>query len=92
MKEVLSVSKKSNKSPKFRCVPSLWRLILKLQLVIWQKGQVKYISTENLFKIPERAGIDKIRLADLLKIHLCVELDPQDGNSSHKRETTSNTL
>ena len=30
---------------------------------------------------------DKIRLADLLKIHFGVELDPQDGKSSRKRET-----
>ena len=36
-------------------------------------GKNKYISTENLFKIPERAGVDKIRLADLLKIHISVE-------------------
>ena len=57
--------------------------------MIWQKGQVKYISTENLFKIPERAGVDKIRLADLLKIHLGVELDPQVGKFSSERETAS---
>ena len=38
--------------------------------------------TENLFKIPQRAGVDKISLADLLKIHLDVEVDPQDGKSS----------
>ena len=25
-------------------------------------GKNKYISTENLFKIPERAGVDKIRV------------------------------
>ena len=31
---------------------------------------------------PERAGVEKIRLADLLKIHLGVELDPQVGKSS----------
>ena len=50
-------------------------------------GKNKYIL--NLFEIPERAGIDKIRLADLLKIHLGVELDPQDGKSSRERETAS---
>ena len=38
--------------------------------------------TENLFKFPQRAGVDKIPLADLLKIHLDIELDPQDGKSS----------
>ena len=43
-------------------------------------GKNKNISTENLFKIPQRAGVDKIPLADLLKIHL--EVDPQDGKSS----------
>ena len=42
----------------------------------------KYISTENLFKIPERAGVASIPLADLLKAHLGVEVDPQDGKSS----------
>ena len=31
---------------------------------------------------PERAGVEKIRLADLSKIHLGVELDPQVGKSS----------
>ena len=41
-------------------------------------GKNKYISTENLFRIPQRAGVDKIRLADLLKIHLGVEVVPKD--------------
>ena len=36
-------------------------------------GNNKYILTENLFKIPERARVDIILLADLLKIHLGVE-------------------
>ena len=45
-------------------------------------GKNKYVSTENLFKIPQRAAVDKIPLADLLKIHLDVEVDPQDGKSS----------
>ena len=35
------------------------------------------------------AGVDKIRLADLLKIHIGVELDPQVGKSFCKRETAS---
>ena len=34
---------------------------------------------------PERAGVEKICLADLLKIHLGVELDPQIGKSSCER-------
>jgi len=38
--------------------------------------------TKNLFKIPQRAGVDKIPLTDLLKIHLDVEVDPKDGKSS----------
>ena len=45
-------------------------------------GKNKYISTENLFKIPQRAGVGKIPLADLLKKHLDVEVLPQDGKSS----------
>ena len=45
-------------------------------------GKNKYISTENLFKIPHRARVDKIPLADLLKIHLDINVDPQDGKSS----------
>ena len=40
------------------------------------------ISTENLFKISKRAGVTTIPLADLLKTHLGVEVDPQDGKSS----------
>jgi len=35
-------------------------------------GKNKYISTKNLFKIPQRAAFDKIPMADLLKIHLDV--------------------
>ena len=38
---------------------------------------------------PERAGVDKIRPADLLKIHIGVELGPQAGKSFCKRETAS---
>ena len=54
---------------------------LKFQSVISAEKN-KYISTENLFKIPQRAGVAKIPLVDLLKIHLGVEVDPQDGKSS----------
>jgi len=35
-------------------------------------GKNEYISTENLFKIPQGAGVDKIPMTDLLKIHLDV--------------------
>ena len=38
-------------------------------------GKTKYISTRNLFKISEWAGIDKIRLAILLKINRGAEMD-----------------
>ena len=43
----------------------------------------------TVFKISERAGVDKIRLAILLKIHRGVEMDPQDDKSSCERETAS---
>ena len=33
------------------------------------------ISTENLFKNPQKAEDDKIRLSDLLKVHLGVKVD-----------------
>ena len=36
-------------------------------------------SEKRVFR-PERAGVDKIRVADLLKIHLGVELDPKLEN------------
>ena len=52
-------------------------------------GKTKYISTGNLFKISEWAGVDKIRLAILLKIHRGAEMDPQNGKSSYERETAS---
>ena len=64
-------------------------IISKFQSVISAERKNKYILTENLFKISERAGVDKIHLAILLKIHCCVEMDPQDGKSSHERETAS---
>ena len=49
--------------------------------------KTKYIWTGNLFKISEWAGVDKIRLAILLKIHRGAEMDPQNGKSSHEQET-----
>ena len=48
-----------------------------------------YISTGNLFKISEWAGVDKICLAILLKINRGAEMDPQNGKSSRERETAS---
>ena len=39
-------------------------------------GKNKDVLTENLFKISERAVVDKILPVDLLKIHLGVEVDP----------------
>ena len=56
-------------------------LILKSQSVI-------SAERTSIFR-PERAGIDKIRLADLLKIHLGVEMDPLVGKSSCERKTAS---
>ena len=52
-------------------------LILKFQSVI-------SAERTSIFR-PERAAVDKIRLADPLKIHLGVELDPQVGKSSCER-------
>ena len=63
-------------------------LILQFQAVILVKKEVNFF-TKNLFKIPERAGVDKIHLADLLKIHLGVELDPQNQKSSCELENVS---
>ena len=51
-------------------------LILKFQSVI-------SAETTSTFR-SERAGVDKIRLADLLKIHLGVELDPHNGKFSRE--------
>ena len=52
-------------------------------------GKTKYISTGNLFKISELAGVDKIRLAIPLKIHRGAEMNSQHGKSSRERETAS---
>ena len=46
-------------------------------------GKNKYISTENLFKMPQSAGVAKILLVDLLKIQLGVEVD-QQGSTGWK--------
>ena len=54
-------------------------LLLKFQSVILAERTSKFR--------PERAGFDKIRQADLLKIHLGVDLNPQVRKSSRERET-----
>ena len=58
------------------CVRDL-ALILKFQC-----RKNKYISAGKSW-----SGVDKISLADLLKIHIGVELGPQAGKSFCKRET-----
>ena len=63
-------------------VLTLGLLILKHQLVISAERKNEYTSTKNLFKISERAGGDKICLADLLNTYLGVEMDTQGGKSS----------
>ena len=50
---------------------------------------LKFQCRENKYISAERAGVDKIRPADLLKIHIGVELGPQAGKSFCKRETAS---
>ena len=54
-------------------------LVLKFKLVI-SAEKAKYISTENLFKIPQ-SGVKKIRLAGLKNTYWR-EVDLQDGKSS----------
>ena len=71
---------KSGKARKFRCV---------LISVCDFGGKNESILIKNLFKTPERAGVDKIRPVDPLKIHLGVEVDPWDGKSSCEWETAS---
>ena len=88
MKELFSDFKKGSKlESSYAC-----RLcVVGFKISVVDFGGKKQISnsTENLFKIPERAGVDKFLLEDLMKIHLGVELDPQNGKSSRERETIS---
>ena len=49
----------------------------------------KYTSAVNPLQIPERAGVNKIFLADFLEVRVDVELDPQDGKSCRQWETVS---
>ena len=64
---LLWLQEKSGKASRFSCLPSLWRYF-KISVGDFG-GKNKYISTENLFKIIQRAGAGKICMADLLKIH-----------------------
>ena len=84
-----SLASKKWQSPQVQMHTVFVTLISKFQKVISAERKNNYILTENLFKISERAGVDKIRLAILLKIHRSVEMYPQDGKSSHERETAS---
>ena len=59
------------------------KVLVKYPLVISVEEKNKYILTKNLYKVSERAGVDKICVAYLLKTHLGVEMDTQDGKSSH---------
>ena len=49
---------------------------------------LKFQCRKNKY-ISAGAQVDKIRLADLLKLHIGVELGPQAGKSFCKRETAS---
>ena len=80
---------KKRQTPQVQMRAVFVALIPKFQSVISAERKDKYISTGNLFKISETAGVDKIRLAILWKIHRSVEMDPQDRKSSHERETAS---
>ena len=50
----LTAKKATKPVLKFRCVPCLWRKFQNYD------GKNKYVSTGNLFKISEWAGVDKI--------------------------------
>ena len=72
--------KKSKQRPQVQMCTVFVALILKFQSLI-------SVEATSIFR-PERAGYDKIPLANLLKIH-GAELDPQVGKSSRKRKTPS---
>ena len=87
----LLTAKKSDKARKVRCIYMIYAcrvcgVNFKISVGDYG-GTTKYISTGNLFKISEWTGVDKIRLAILLKIHCGAEVDPQNGKSSRERET-----
>ena len=81
------VTAKKRQGPQVQMRACLWRYF-KISVADYG-GKTKYISTGNLFKISEWAGVDKIRLAILLKIHCGAEVDPQNRKSSRERETAS---
>ena len=58
----LLLLQKKRQSPQVQMRAIFGVLISKFQLVISAERKNKYISTENLFKISERAGVDKIRV------------------------------
>ena len=75
------LKKKSQQRPQVQMRAVFVALVSKFQSVI----SVERTSTFR----PERAGVDKIRQGDLLKIQLGVKLDPQVGKSSCERKTAS---
>ena len=66
--------------PELSVTCRICKLYLKLQSVIAGR-KTSTFPTEIFFKIPQRAGVASIPLAALLKTHLGVEVDPQDGKS-----------
>ena len=80
---------RKRQSPQVQMRAVFVALILKFQSVILVERKNKYILTDNLVKNCERAWVDKIHLVFLLKIHRCIEMDLQDGKSSHELETAS---
>ena len=63
----------------FRYMPNLQTIF---KITVGDCGEIKkYVSTEIVFKIPQRTGVASIPLATLSKTHLGVEVDPQDGKS-----------
>ena len=59
----------------------LLALVYKTSVGDFRGRKYMYISTENLFKIPQKSGVAKIPLAELLQTHLGVKIDPQDTKS-----------
>ena len=72
MEELFSYSKKAAKlAEKSKNSDACHLCGIYFNLVLSWKN--KYISTENLFKIPQRAGVAKIPLVDLLKYILALK-------------------
>ena len=81
-----SLTPKKSTKPASSDACRLWGLNSKISVGDFS-GKNKYLSTENLFTIPERAGDDKIPLVDLWK-YVSV-LDPQYRKCSREWETAS---